>query len=141
MEPIQRGDIVLAKSRLKNGVVLVTGIYDKHFNAVLIHTMPELATDADVSFPHGEVLPYPIVVQFDLYGCFLPSQAARVLGHLEVPPLPLDPYAAARIFAAHHNARRGLPIRRGTERWDWKIEQLDQDLRPLVYPFWQGFKW
>jgi hypothetical protein len=139
---IHRGDLVLVRSTLRSAIVLVTGVYKKHFNACLIHTFPEMATDADVVFPKGTVLPYPVVVNFDLYGCYLPSQAARVLGRLDLPErLSIDPYVAAQAAATHHNAWRGLPCWRGTPRWDEKIRLLEEEVQPLVYPFWEGFKW
>lgn len=126
---------------------MVTRVYRRIFNGVLIHTAPEMATDADVAFPPGKVMPYPVVLQFDLYGVFYRSQVSKVVGHVPVEGVSvvgLDPYAIPAQVAAHLEhlgAWRGLPIWRSSPRWQFKVEQLTEELQPLTRPFWQAFKW
>jgi len=164
------GDIVRIRSQLGTGLVCLFDTSRPRFvQGILVHTTPEMATDMDVilartstdpveipeflqrelgmpavvrpSRPNnvGTVTPYPLVLCCDLYGQFLRTQVDRHIAHVDLPALhPLfDPQDVADALHGH----RGLPIFRGTPRWDEKIRLLEEELRPLTYPFWEGFRW
>lgn len=121
----------------RRNIVMVTRVWPRIFNGVLIHTCPEMATDADVVLPKGAVAPYPVILQFDLYGAFYRSQVVKTTGHVPIDdmsraPVGHDPYEVTRRVATHLNAGRGLPCWRGTGRWRFKEEQLIEELRPLT---------
>jgi hypothetical protein len=164
------GDIVRIRSQLGTGLVCLFDTSRPRFvQGILVHTTPEMATDMDVilartstdpveipeflqrelgmpavvrpSRPNnvGTVTPYPLVLCCDLYGQFLRTQVDRHIAHVDLPALhPLfDPQEVATALGGY----RGLPIFRGTPRWDEKIRLLEEELRPLTYPFWEGFRW
>jgi len=89
----------------------------------------------------GTVTPYPLVLCCDLYGQFLRSQVDRHLAHVDAFPASGHPLFDAQDIATITGGYRGLPIHRGTPRWDEKIRLLEEELRPLTYPFWEGFRW
>jgi hypothetical protein len=144
---IAKGNLTVIRSTWGSGIVMVTKVEPRLLTGVLIHTFPELATDADVAIPHGKVAPYPVVLQFDLYGTFYRSQVSKTVGYVPIEGVSVtghDPYVIPIGVAAHLEhlgARRGLAVWRETERWRFKEEQLTEALMPLIRPFWSHFKW
>jgi hypothetical protein len=165
----QTGDIVRVRStRGTNLVALWDTSRSKYVQGILCHAEPEMATDMDVVLARrtteptvippflqeklnlpptvdigehltGTVTPYPLVLCCDLYGQFLRTQVDKVVTHIDFPvghPL-LHPDEIAEALGGY----RGLPIFRGTPRWDEKVRLLEEELRPLIYPFWEGFRW
>jgi hypothetical protein len=132
---------------------------------ILVHSTPEMATDMDVVLkPHGgrietpvllvekynlpdhiDVPPgpaptsYPLVLCCDLYGQFLRTQLDKHIAHLDMPGC--HPLFDVADVAATTGGYRGLPIFRGSPRWTEKERLLEEELRPLTYPFWEGFRW
>lgn len=169
IKDIQPGDIVRVRSSLGTGLVcLFDTSRSRYVQGILVHSTPEMATDMDVvlarkttepievpaylleRFPgievkldaeyiRGTVTPYPLVLCCDLYGQFLRTQVDRYIAHLDMPhchPL-FKPDEVATVTGGY----RGLPIWRGTPRWEEKERLLQEELRPLTYPFWEGFRW
>jgi hypothetical protein len=165
------GDIVRVRARDAQPqlVALWDVSRPKYVQGILIHTSPEMATDEDVvlarkttepievpaflrqQYPDlpeqwteerlvGTVTPYPLVLCCDLYGQFLRTQVdARVanVGAFPVGHPLLRPAEIATALGGY----RGLPIWHNSPRWNEKVRLLEEDLRPLTYPFWQGFRW
>lgn len=167
IKDIQPGDIVRVRSSLGTGLVcLFDTSRSRYVQGILVHSTPEMATDMDVvlkgrggpvevpailrqQFPNMPVqldtppgpapTPYPLVLCCDLYGQFLRTQVDRYIAHLDMPhchPL-FKPDEVATVTGGY----RGLPIWRGTPRWEEKERLLQEELRPLTYPFWEGFRW
>ena len=165
------GDIVRIRTQLGTGLVCLFDTSRPRFvQGILVHTTPEMATDMDVilartstdpveipeflqrelgmpavvrpSRPNnvGTVTPYPLVLCCDLYGQFLRTQVDRVVAHLDFPvghPL-LQPAKIAEALGGY----RGMPLRGPVDpRWQEKVRLLEEELRPLTYPFWSSFKW
>jgi hypothetical protein len=88
----------------------------------------------------GTVTPYPLVLCCDLYGQFLRTQVDKVVAHLDFPvghPL-LQPAKIAEALGGY----RGMPLQGPVDpRWQEKVRLLEEELRPLTYPFWSSFKW
>ena len=76
----------------------------------------------------------------DLYGQFLRTQVDKVVAHLDFPvghPL-LQPAKIAEALGGY----RGMPLQGPVDpRWQEKVRLLEEELRPLTYPFWSSFKW
>jgi hypothetical protein len=141
---LQVGDIVRVRARdaYSNLFLLWDVSRSKYVQGLLLHTAPELATDMDVVLRQDvSPTPYPLVINCDLYGQFLRTQVDRHVARVEGFPVghPLmDPAKVATALGGY----RGLPISgHGTPRWDEKIRLLEEELRPLTRPFWQGFRW
>jgi|SRR5215831_477398 len=167
IENPQPGDIVRVRSQLGTGLVcLFDTSRPKFVQGILVHTYWEMATDMDVVLkPHGGRIetpayvrqqipkapayidvppgpaptPYPLVLCCDLYGQFLRTQVDKHIAHLDMPGC--HPLFDVADVAAVTGGYRGLPIFRGTPRWREKERLLDEELRPLTYPFWEGFRW
>jgi hypothetical protein len=149
----QVGDIVRVRATdaPSNLVVLWDTSRPKYVQGILLHTSPELATDMDVVLARraegrygtiypGTVTPYPLVLCCDLYGQFLRTQVDKHVAHIDNFPVShplLNPDEIAEALGGW----RGLPIFRGTPRWDEKVRLLEEELRPLTRPFWEGFRW
>ena len=168
VKDIQPGDIVRVRSSLGTGLVaLFDTSRSKFVQGILIHTSPEMATDMDVVLkPHGgrietpEYLrqqipgiaayidvppgpaptPYPLVLCCDLYGQFLRTQIDKHIAHVNAMPA-LHPLFDPQEVATATGGYRGLPIWRDSPRWKEKERLLEEELRPLTYPFWAGFRW
>src|SRR5215471_1788730 len=89
----------------------------------------------------GTVTPYPLVLCCDLYGQFLRTQIDKHIAHLPSFPASGHPLFDAQDIATITGGYRGLPIFRGTPRWNEKVRLLEEELRPLTYPFWESFRW
>jgi hypothetical protein len=137
----QVGDIVRVRSTDRNNLaVLFDTTNRKYVQGLLLHTAPELATDMDVVLAQGTVTPYPLVLCCDLYGAFLRSQIDRHIAHIDGFPVGHPLFNPAKVAKAL-GGYRGLPIFRGTERWTEKERLLEEELHPLIRPFWHGFRW
>ena len=148
----QVGDIVRVRSTERSNLVVLWDVSRPNYvQGILLHTSPELATDMDVVLARraegrygtiypGTVTPYPLVLCCDLYGQFLRSQVDKHIAHIDNFPVShplLDPDEIAQTLGGW----RGLPIFRGSPRWAEKERLLEEELRPLTYPFWDGFRW
>ena len=157
------------RSSLGTGLVaLFDTSRSKFVQGILVHSTPEMATDMDVvlkgrggrietpaylrqRFPHLPAhedvppgpapTPYPLVLCCDLYGQFLRTQVDKLIAHLPSFPASGHPLFDAQDIAAITGGYRGLPIFRGTPRWNEKVRLLEEELRPLTYPFWESFRW
>ena len=165
----QVGDIVRVRSTERSNLVVLWDVSrPKYVQGVLLHTSPELATDMDVVLARtttepvevpeilrrelgmpsvllgprmtGTVTPYPLVICCDLYGQFLRTQVDKHIAHIDNFPVShplLNPDEIAQALGGW----RGLPIFRDSPRWAEKERLLAEELRPLTYPFWSGFRW
>ena len=157
------------RSSLGTGLVaLFDTSRSKFVQGILVHSTPEMATDMDVVLkgrggrtetpaylrqiwpntpayrdvaPGPAPTPYPLVLCCDLYGQFLRTQIDKHIAHLPSFPASGHPLFDAQDIATITGGYRGLPIFRGTPRWDEKVRLLEEELRPLTYPFWEGFRW
>ena len=127
-------DVVLARSTTE--AIEIPAYLKERFPEWSIRTAERMLNEPHLT---GTVTPYPLVLCCDLYGQFLRTQVDRHIAHVDLPALhPLfDPQDVADALHGY----RGLPIHRGTPRWDEKIRLLEEELRPLTYPFWEGFRW
>lgn len=142
IENPQIGDIVRVRATgaHNNLVVLWDVSRAKFVQGVLIHTCPELATDMDVVLAQGRFTPYPLVLNCDLYGAFLRTQVDKYIGSVGNIPVG-HPLLRPDEIAEALGGRRGMPIFHGSPRWNEKIRLLEEELRPLTRPFWDGFRW
>jgi hypothetical protein len=89
----------------------------------LVHTEPEMATDADVTVPgHRSPSGYPLVVQFDVHGPVFVCQLEKSIGRLDAGSESLPD---ASVAASALDCWRGMPVRtRLDPRREHKVDEL-----------------